>query len=105
MKTRKAFVMQLNRGCEEEYHKRHDPIWPELARTLKEHGVSNYSIHLHPETGQLFAYAEIEDEHRWKAIAETDVCRRWWRHMAPLMPSHVDGSPKSVVLEEVFHLP
>jgi L-rhamnose mutarotase len=36
----------------------------------------NYSIFLHPDTGQLFAYAEIEDELRWQAIAETGVCKR-----------------------------
>ena len=27
----------------------------------------------------LFAYAEIESEERWQAIASTPVCRRWWR--------------------------
>jgi L-rhamnose mutarotase len=32
MKIRKAFVMSVNAGAEEEYEKRHQPIWPELAR-------------------------------------------------------------------------
>jgi hypothetical protein len=27
---RKCFVMQLNQGAEEEYRRRHDPIWNEL---------------------------------------------------------------------------
>jgi L-rhamnose mutarotase len=31
---------------------------------------------LHSETGQLFAYAEIEEEARWNAIAQTPTCRR-----------------------------
>ena len=66
---RKCFVMQLNRGAEEEYRRRHDPIWNELEETLRAHGVHNYSIFLHPETRQLFAYAEIEEEARWNAIA------------------------------------
>ena len=43
---RKAFVMSLNAGCEAEYEQRHNPIWPELERTLLEHGVTNYSIFL-----------------------------------------------------------
>lgn len=101
---RKAFVMSVNAGAEDEYTRRHQPIWTELADVLREHGVHNYSIFLHPETRQLFGYVEIEDEARWHAIAETEVCRRWWAHMAELMPSHPDHRPVSRDLREVFHL-
>ena len=101
---RKALVMSVNAGQETEYARRHQPIWKELADTLKSHGVHNYSIFLHPETRQLFAYVEIEDEARWAAIAKTEVCRRWWRHMSPIMPSQPDHSPISLELPEVFHL-
>ncbi len=102
---RKAFVMSVHPGHEAEYARRHQPIWQELADVLRAHGVHNYSIHLHPETRQLFAYAEIESEERWRAIADTEVCRRWWRHMADLMPANPDSSPVSTSLAEVFHLP
>ena len=101
---RQCFVMQLNRGTEEEYRRRHNPIWKELDEVLRSHGVHNYSIALHPETGQLFAYAEVEDESRWNAIAETPVCRRWWDHMAPLMEVNADRSPRVVELRGLFHL-
>lgn len=101
---RKAFVMSVNAGCEEEYERRHRPIWQELADVLKQHGVHNYSIFLHEETRQLFGYAEIESEERWAAIADTEVCQRWWRFMSDLMPANADGSPVSVMLREVFHL-
>ena len=101
---RKAFVMSVNEGCEQEYERRHRPIWPELAEALKAHGVHNYSIFLHPGTRQLFGYVEIEDEARWEAIAETGICRKWWAHMKEVMPSHPDNSPVSVDLPEVFHL-
>ena len=104
MKIRKAFVMSVNPGQEKEYEKRHRPIWPELEAVLKKHGVRNYSIFLHAETRQLFAYAEIEDEARWQAIAQTPECQKWWRHMGDIMPSNPDHSPKSVPLREVFHL-
>lgn len=101
---RKAFVMNVNPGQEEEYQLRHNPIWPELEAVLKAHGAHNYSIFLLPETRQLFAYAEIEDEARWAAIAQTEVCRRWWVSMSPLMPSNPDHSPVAQELREVFHL-
>lgn len=102
---RKAFVMSVNPGCEAEYERRHRPIWPELETVLHEHGVCNYSIFLHVETRQLFAYAEVESEERWQAIADTEVCRRWWAHMRELMPANADHSPVAVELREVFRFP
>jgi L-rhamnose mutarotase len=101
---RKAFVMSVNAGAEVEYERRHRPIWDELADVLKAHGVHNYSIFLHPETRQLFGYAEIESEERWSAIASTEVCQRWWKHMADVMPANPDSSPVSAPLREVFYL-
>ena len=101
---RKAFVMSVKAGCEGEYERRHRPIWRDLEETLRAHGVHNYSIFLHPETRQLFGYAEIESEERWVAIAGTEVCQRWWRHMSEVMPANEDASPVSVALREVFHL-
>ncbi len=101
---RKAFVMSVNAGCEAEYEQRHTPIWPELEQTLLDHGVTNYSIFLHPDTRQLFGYAEFTDDAQWQAIARTEVCRRWWKFMGDIMPTHDDNSPKSIELKEVFHL-
>ena len=101
---RKAFRMSVHRGFEEEYQRRHNPIWQELADTLTAHGVRNYSIFLDRETGDLFAYAEIESEERWAAIASTDVCRRWWQYMRDVMPTKADAEPVSRPLDEVFHL-
>ena len=101
---RKAFILQIKPGTAEEYTRRHSPIWPELEATLRAHGVSNYSIHLNPETNELFGYAEIESEERWNAIACTDVCQRWWAHMADLMVTNPDGSPASKPLAECFHM-
>ena len=101
---RKAFVMAVHAGQEAEYAKRHQPIWPELEAVLKQHGVHNYSIFLHPGTRQLFAYVEIEDEARWAAIAKTAACQRWWKHMGEIMPANPDLSPMSAELREVFHI-
>ena len=101
---RRAFRMSVYPGREAEYARRHDPIWPELERTLVEHGVHSYSIFIDPETNDLFAYAEIESEERWAQVAATEVCRRWWRHMRELMPSNPDDSPVSRACPELFHI-
>jgi len=101
---RKAFVMSVNAGSEAEYERRHRPIWPELAAVLKAHGAHNYSIFLDERSRLLFGCVEVEDEARWEAIAGTPECRKWWRHMADIMPANADGSPVSHALREVFHL-
>jgi L-rhamnose mutarotase len=101
---RKAFLMTVNPEAHAEYERRHRPIWAELEETLRSHGAHNYSIFLDSETHQLFGYVEIESEERWAAVAETDVCRRWWAYMKDIMPSHTDNSPESRELRSVFHM-
>jgi L-rhamnose mutarotase len=96
--------MSVHAGHEAEYERRHQPIWPELEKALSDHGVRTYSIFLHAESRQLFAYAEFGDEEQWQAISQTDVCQRWWKHMREIMPSNADNSPVSVELKEVFHI-
>lgn len=101
---RKAFVMSVFPEHAAEYRRRHNPIWPELEAVLKQHGVLSYSIFLHPQTSQLFAYVEFEDEQKWQAIAGTEVCRKWWAYMKEIMPSHPDNRPIASDLQEVFHI-
>jgi len=101
---RKAFLMTLKPGHQDEYERRHSPIWPDLQEVLKKHGVSNYSIFLDRNSDLLFAYAEIELESLWQQIAQTEECRRWWANMRDLMPTNPDESPLAVSLSEVFHL-
>lgn len=103
-RLRKAFVMSVFPDQHAEYERRHNPIWPELEQTLKALGVHNYSIFLDEATNQLFGYAEIESEEQWAAIAQTEICQRWWRHMREVMPSNEDSSPQSNPLREVFHI-
>lgn len=101
---RKAFLMTLRPGHQDEYERRHNPVWPEMQEVLREHGVRNYSIFLDRATDRLFAYAEIESEELWQRIAGTEACRRWWAYMKDLMLTNPDDSPLSVALDEVFHL-
>ncbi len=101
---RKAFKMSVHATAHAEYERRHNPIWEELRDALLAHGVRSYSIFLDPGTSDLFAYAELESEERWQAIAQTSVCQRWWLHMRDLMPTNPDDSPRSANLREVFHL-
>ena len=101
---RKASIMYVHNDCFDDYKRRHDELWPEMAAELKKHGAHNYSIFLDEATGQLFAYVEIEDEARWAAMAQTDICQKWWAYMKDIMKTNDDNSPVSVPLRSVFFM-
>lgn len=101
---KKGFLMKILSGKEEEYEKRHNEIWPEMIKMLKEHKVESYSIFLDKESLTLFAYAEIVDENLWNKISETEECQKWWKHMADIMEVNRDNSPKTKDLIQVFQL-
>jgi L-rhamnose mutarotase len=96
--------MSVHPGREAEYERRHNPIWRELEQALIQAGVQTYSIFLDPGQRDLFGYVELESEERWRAVASSEVCRRWWRHMREIMPANPDDSPVSRELREVFHI-
>ncbi len=102
--VRKAYLMSVNPDQHEEYEKRHNPIWEDLHQVLKAHGVSSYSIFLDKETSQLFSYVEIKSEEKWKSIAETKACKKWWAFMKEIMLSNPDNSPVERELRQVFHI-
>ena len=97
-----AFRMQLNPGMADEYRRRHDAIWPELVDLLHDAGVSDYSIHLDPETGALFGVLKRRPDHGMNALRSHPVMRRWWAHMADIMATHPDNEPVAVPLITVF---
>ena len=101
---RYAFKMQLKPGVEDEYKKRHDEIWPEMISVLKEAGVSDYSIFLDEETGQLFAFLRRDEKHLMDALPDKAIVRKWWDWNAPLMEVLPDNEPVSIPLKEMFHL-
>jgi L-rhamnose mutarotase len=101
---RYAFKMTLHPGMAAEYRRRHDAIWPELVALLKDSGISDYSIHLDPETGTLFAILKRRDDHAMDTLPDHPVMRRWWARMRDIMATKPDGEPVAVPLEPMFHM-
>ncbi|MEE3359783.1 MAG: L-rhamnose mutarotase [Pseudomonadota bacterium] len=100
-----AFRMVLNEGQLDEYEKRHDEIWPELATVLRDAGVEDYSIHYDPETRHLFGVLWRRDDHAMDSLPDHPVVKKWWAFMADIMETNPDNSPKQTELKTVFHLP
>ncbi len=99
-----AFKMKLMAGCQEEYKRRHDTIWPELVNLLKENGVSDYSIFLDEETNSLFAVQRLAEGQSSQDLGSNPIIQRWWAYMSDIMETRADNSPVSTPLTEVFHL-
>ena len=102
--NRTAFKMKLKPGCEAEYKKRHDEIWPELALLIKESGVFDYSIFLDPETNILFAVQKQSGDQTSQDLGTHPLVRRWWDYMSDIMEVNPDNSPVTIPLSEVFYL-
>lgn len=100
-----AFKMQLHKGFEEEYQKRHDELWPDLERLLKTAGISEYSIFLDMETNSLFGFLKTEDKLALDNLPLNPIMQKWWAYMKDIMECNSDNSPVSIPLKEVFYLP
>ena len=95
--------MKLKPGFREEYKRRHDEIWPELAVLLKNNGISDYSIFLDEETNILFA-VQRQSGQSSQDLGATEIVKRWWVYMSDIMECNPDHSPLTTPLLKVFHL-
>ncbi|WP_419198222.1 L-rhamnose mutarotase [Novosphingobium resinovorum] len=96
--------MKLLPGAVEEYRRRHDAIWPELAELLTASGIRDYSIFLEEETLTLFAVLRLLPGNTRDALPAHPVMQRWWAYMAPLMEVGPDNGPSEWPLAPMFHL-
>ena len=101
---RVAFKMHLNVGMKQEYIKRHDEIWPELKKLLKDIGISEYSIFLYEETNTLFAFQKVKGADGSQDLENTEIVKKWWSYMVDIMKTNPDNSPVTKMLEEVFYM-
>ncbi|MDM4765251.1 L-rhamnose mutarotase [Pelomonas sp. SE-A7] len=98
-----AFKMQLKPGVVDEYKRRHDELWPELAQALRDAGIHDYSIFLDEQTLSLFAVLRRKPGFPFDDLPKQPVMRRWWDYMAPLMEVEPDNKPRQWALPSVFH--
>jgi L-rhamnose mutarotase len=96
--------MRVKAGSEREYPRRHEAVWPEMLRALKDAGCSNYSIYMKGQ--DLFAYLEVGDFESFKRQMSSNAdAQRWEEQMAPIMERAIQPETGvHEVLLEVFHL-
>ena len=100
-----AWLAKIKDGMKDEYVRRHDEIWPELVKVLKDAGIYNYTIWTDGDV--LFGYYECTQgiEFAAKTQANSPVVDKWNEYMKDVMEMILDpvtgAQPK---LEKVFTL-
>jgi L-rhamnose mutarotase len=103
MSTR-AFRMKLKPGAVDEYRRRHDALWPDLAQALRDAGIHDYSIFLDEQTLDLFAVLKLHEGDTSAELPAQPVMWRWWDYMADLMETEPGNRPREWPLTPMFHL-
>jgi L-rhamnose mutarotase len=105
--TRVASVIRLRVDKEAEYRALHENMWPGVSVTLRENGITNYSIFL--RDGTLFSYLEYRGddfEAAMARIAADETTQEWWKLTDPCQAA-VESATESewwAPAEELFHL-
>lgn len=98
-----AFCLRLRAGCEDEYRRRHDALWPEIRQGLLAAGVLHYEIFLEPDSLLLFAFMVRSSDHGMDSLRAQPVWQRWQEHMADILVQQ-DGLPLRLALQPMFCL-
>lgn len=86
---RVASRFRLRPGSRDEYRRRHDALWPEMAAAMRAAGIRNYTIW--NDGDELFGYYEVEDyERSLRVLNASDVVRRWNDGMRDLISYETD---------------
>jgi len=102
---RYAWRAKVIEGKLDEYIKRHNEIWPELADLLKKAGIRNYTIW--HNNNDLFGYYECEKGVEYAAMiqAQSPVVDKWNEYMKDVMVMEMDPVTKAQpLMEQVFLL-
>ena len=102
---RYAWRAKVIEGKLDEYIKRHNEIWPELADLLKKAGIRNYTIW--HNNNDLFGYYECEKgvEYAARIQAQSPVVDKWNEYMKDVMVMEMDPVTKAQpLMEQVFLL-
>lgn len=100
-----AWKARVADGKVEEYRRRHNEIWDEMIKTLKEAGICNYTIWL--SGNELFGYYECEKgvEYSSKIQSESPTVKKWDEYMKDILIMEKDPvTGAQPALTKVFEL-
>jgi len=85
-----VFLLQIRKGFEEEYVKRHANVWPQVLEEMGQAGIQAMNIYLAGR--QVVVFMEVENYRRSvELLARAPASVRWEQFMAPIMESDSEG--------------
>jgi L-rhamnose mutarotase len=94
-----GFMMKLKPGCQEEYKRRHDNLWPEMHAALRQHGI-NMAIFRRED--ELFVHVWVPSEESWIRLGKHPVAARWDAHMTDILEKDAQGGIQFNYIPLVF---
>ncbi len=94
-----GLALKLRPGRYEEYKKRHDELWPELAEAMRSRGMS-MAIYRYEET--LFVYGAAPSQKEWDELGKDPVTPRWNKYMAEVLQTNERGEINFIGLPQAF---
>jgi len=81
---RVSFLMNVKKGYEDEYIRRHLNVWPEVMAEHERAGVRKMAIFM--KDSELFLYMEVDDYPKAvRILSASPEVLRWEEYMAPIM--------------------
>lgn len=101
---RLCFFIELHEGAEQEYERRHDEIWPEMAEAVSAAGYRNYTLFRRGST--VVGYAECVPDVAavMQKMATAPVTPRWNESLEGVIKTLTDEAGNLVRAVEVWHL-
>jgi L-rhamnose mutarotase len=98
-----AWTGRIVEGMIDEYVKRHDDLWPEMAQMLESAGIRNYSIWNAGD--RLFGYYECENGVDFAARTQKEhpITAKWNEYMKDILILEMDPvTGAQPLLRQVF---
>ena len=94
-----GFVLKLKEGCYDEYKRRHDNLWPEMADLIAENGLEMFIYRLGE---MLFVYSTAPSKEAWDRAEQDPLTARWDAYMRDVLESDENGKIEVTEMPLVF---
>jgi L-rhamnose mutarotase len=99
-----CFSFEIAAGTEAEYKRRHDEIWPELVRDIKDAGFANYSLFRRGTTVTAYCECTPDVETAFAKLGESEANARWSEWFSDVIVALTGEDGRPFFAAEVWHL-
>ena len=94
-----GLAMTLREGAYAKYKRAHERLWPEIARSMRESGVS---MAIYRDGRRLFLFAAAPDKRHWLRSRKDPLLPKWDAALTRSLESASPGRIAFTVLPKAF---